>query len=95
MVDVGGVYFPGWLVSTVGGVVVSYGVVSWLGRGERTRQLADSGLFFVGLIAAGALMVYQQKLIEDREPAKCFKAFLNNAWTGGFVFLGIALAYAF
>lgn len=49
--------------------------------------------YFVGLIPACALMVYQQQLIKDREPLKCFKAFLNNAWTGGFVFLGIALAY--
>ena len=49
--------------------------------------------YFVGLVPACALMVYQQQLIKNREPSKCFKAFLNNAWTGGFVFLGIALAY--
>ena len=55
MVDVGGVYFPGWLVSTVGGVVASYGVVSWLGRSSRAPELADSGLFFGGLVAAFAL----------------------------------------
>ncbi|MGI9257938.1 MAG: 4-hydroxybenzoate octaprenyltransferase [Gammaproteobacteria bacterium] len=51
--------------------------------------------YFAGLVPACALMLYQQTLIKDREPSKCFKAFLNNAWTGGFVFLGIALAYYF
>ena len=55
MVDVGGVYFPGWLVSAVSGVVVSYGVVAWLGRSARASALADSGLFFLGLIAVVAL----------------------------------------
>lgn len=55
MVDVAGVYFPGWLVSTVSGVVVSYGVVVWLGRSSRAPTLADSGLFFLGLIAVVAL----------------------------------------
>ena len=34
-------------------------------------------------------------LIRDREPASCFRAFLNNAWLGGAVFCGIALDYLF
>ena len=54
-VDVAGVYFPGWLVSAVSGVVVSYGVVAWLGRSPRSSALANSGLFFVGLLAVVAL----------------------------------------
>ncbi len=51
--------------------------------------------YFAGLIPTCALMVYQQQLIKDREPSKCFQAFLNNAWAGGLVFLGIVLAYYF
>ena len=39
-VNVAGVYFPGWLVSTVTGVVVSYGVLLWLGRRPAARELA-------------------------------------------------------
>ena len=50
--DVLGVYFPGWLVSTVIGVAGSYGIVAWLGRRPGTRALADSGLFFIGLLVA-------------------------------------------
>ena len=58
IVDVSGVYFPGWLVSAISGVVISYGVVFWLGRRPAGRDLADSGLFFIGLVAFVALSVW-------------------------------------
>lgn len=51
--------------------------------------------YLAGLLAAGVLMVYQQHLIKDRDPRRSLAAFLNNAWAGGCVFVGIALAYAF
>ena len=57
-VNVAGVYFPGWLVSAVTGVVTSYGVVMWLARRPASRPLADSGLFFVSLVAGIALAVW-------------------------------------
>lgn len=50
--------------------------------------------FYVGLSAAGGLFVFQQYLIRDREPALCFKAFLNNNWVGMAVFIGIVAHYA-
>lgn len=50
-------------------------------------------LFFLGLLAAIALFGYQQYLIKEREPAKCFKAFLNNQWVGLVIFLGIVASY--
>jgi hypothetical protein len=56
--DVAGVYFPGWLVSAVTGVFVSYLVVVWLGRLPGTRRLADSGLLFVGLVECIAIVVW-------------------------------------
>ena len=59
IVDAAGVYFPGWLVSAVGGIAVSYGVVILLGRHPRGRDLADSGLFFVGLVAVVGLTVWR------------------------------------
>jgi len=58
MVDVAGVYFPGWLVSTVIGVVAAYGIVFGLGRNANVRKLADSGLFFISLVVAIALIVW-------------------------------------
>lgn len=56
--DVGGVYFPGWLVSTVVGVLAAYGILLALGRSERARPLADSGLFFVSMVVGIALAVW-------------------------------------
>ncbi len=49
--------------------------------------------YYLGLIAAGGLFLYQQVLIKDRQPDKCFQGFLNNNWFGMIVFIGIALDY--
>ena len=38
--------------------------------------------FAVGLMTAVGFMVYHQRLIADREPPACFRAFLNNNWLG-------------
>jgi 4-hydroxybenzoate polyprenyltransferase len=59
-------------------------------------QSAELGTkYLAGLAPAGALMLYQQYLIRDRDPQRSFSAFLNNAWVGGFVFVGILFAYYF
>ena len=47
--------------------------------------------YFAGLLVASGLFVYQQKLIRERKPADCFKAFLNNNWVGAAVFAGVVL----
>lgn len=57
-VDVLGVYFPGWLVSAIAGVVLAYALVAWLARRPRSQELAESGLFFVGLVASFALTIW-------------------------------------
>ena len=55
---------------------------------------AGLGAFYTTATAAGALLfLYQQYLIRDREPAACFKAFLNNNWVGAVVFAGIVADY--
>ncbi len=46
--------------------------------------------YYLGVGAAAGLAGYQQWLIREREPADCFKAFLNNHWFGLAVFAGIA-----
>ncbi len=51
--------------------------------------------YYGGLVAAAAFAVYQTYLIRDRDVGECFRAFLNNAWFGGSVFVGIALDYTF
>jgi 4-hydroxybenzoate polyprenyltransferase len=49
--------------------------------------------YYGGLTAAAALCVHQQILIGTRERERCFRAFLNNAWLGAAVFVGILLDY--
>lgn len=58
IVDVGGVYFPGWLISAIGGIVIAYAVVAGLSRSGATRVLSESGLFFVGLATLVALSAW-------------------------------------
>ena len=56
---------------------------------------AGLGVFYNAAVALGAgLFLYQQHLIRSREPAACFKAFLNNHWVGALVFGGIVADYA-
>ena len=57
-------------------------------------RTADLGLFYYcGLAIATGFAIYQQYLIKDRLPEKCFKAFINNNWFGLFVFAGIYIDY--
>ncbi|MFL2546508.1 MAG: 4-hydroxybenzoate octaprenyltransferase [Candidatus Rariloculaceae bacterium] len=59
-------------------------------------QTAELGSWFlISLVPVALLMLYQQHLIKERDPKRCFIAFLNNAWAGGLVFVGIALNYFF
>ncbi len=48
-------------------------------------------IYFLSLLAASGLFVYQQRLIRDRHTAGCFRAFLNNNWVGAVVFAGVVL----
>ena len=57
------------------------------------RQLELSTAYSVAILVALGLSLYQQYLIRDREPAACFKAFLNNNWLGFAVFAGLFLSY--
>ncbi len=57
---------------------------------------ADLGKWYwIGLAGAAVAALYQQYLIRDRDPQRCFRAFLNNNALGAAVFAGIALDYLF
>ncbi len=56
-------------------------------------QLQFASPYYLGIGCAALLSGYQQYLIRDREPAACFRAFLNNHWLGMAVFSGIAAEY--
>jgi 4-hydroxybenzoate polyprenyltransferase len=49
--------------------------------------------FYIGLAAAGAMMVYHWFLIRGRSRDGCFRAFMHNNWVGGAILAGIVLSY--
>ncbi len=52
-----------------------------------------TGFYYLGVCAASVFSLYQQYLIKDRDPALCFRAFLNNNWFGLVLFVGVFLDY--
>jgi len=57
------------------------------------NQLEMGTFYYAGLAGAALFALYQQYLIKDRDPDRCFRAFLNNNWFGLSVFAGIFLHY--
>lgn len=53
------------------------------------------GFYFTGVFLATGFAVWQQYLIRNRQPALCFKAFLNNNWFGMVLFIGTFLEFQF
>ncbi len=62
-------------------------LLAWIGY-ERGLP----AVFYAGLGAAAVIAVYQQWITRARDPAQCFKAFLNNNLFGAVIFLGILLS---
>ena len=52
------------------------------------------GWFHLGLLAAAACFAWEFWYTRDRDPQRCFKAFLHNHWAGLAIFVGIVLNYA-
>jgi len=51
--------------------------------------------YWCGLVAGLVIFFYEQWLIRDRNPERCFQAFQNNNYFGMVVFIGLALDYLF
>lgn len=49
--------------------------------------------YYISLLFAAGLSLYQQYLIRSRKPTLCFKAFLNNNWFGLVVWIGLVINY--
>jgi 4-hydroxybenzoate polyprenyltransferase len=55
---------------------------------------ARLGVFYLqGLVAAAVLIGFQYRLIRERVPAQCFKAFLQNNLVGAAVYCGLVLDF--
>jgi len=73
-------------------IVVCYaatlGLLGWVGV-QREMGWAYTG----GLAVAAAIAAYHMRLIRQRDPQQCFRAFLHNTWFGAAVFGGIVLHF--
>lgn len=49
--------------------------------------------FYFSLLIVAGLFAWQQWLIRDRDPMRCFRAFRHNNWVGLTIFIGIYLSY--
>lgn len=67
------------MLGMLGGIGIMLGLGAW---------------FYLGLSGAGLLALYQQWLLRDRERQACFRAFLNNNYSGMVIFAGLFLDYA-
>ncbi len=57
------------------------------------RYLGLHYWYYLGVTVAAGFSIYQQRLIRNRDPKSCFRAFLNNNWFGFAIFAGIFLSY--
>ena len=57
------------------------------------RQLKLDYNYFISLLVAACFFLYQLRLIWNREPQQCMRAFINNNWVGLTIFIGIFLSY--
>jgi 4-hydroxybenzoate polyprenyltransferase len=51
-------------------------------------------VFYIGILLAALLSIYQQVLVANRDPARCLQAFLNNNWVGAVLFFGVVAHYS-
>lgn len=55
-----------------------------------TGILVNLGSFyFVSLLIAAGLFIYQHVMIKQRDPQRCLHAFLHNNWVGMVIFIGL------
>ena len=68
--------------------LTTLGLLVWVG------VLAGRGLpYYIGLAVAAGLAIQEQRLIAEREPKACFRAFLHNNWLGAAVYAGLVVDY--
>ncbi len=59
------------------------------------REAGLGGWYQAGVAAGAVVFAWEQWLIRDREPTRCFQAFNNSHYFGLVVFVGLALDYLF
>ena len=73
-------------------IVFNLQLCVWLGLLFFGKWQHYSWLYEVWIFLSIGFFIYQQKLIKNREPEKCFKAFLNHHWFVLWVWIGFVMA---
>lgn len=68
------------------GIIQTLVLITLIMIGQQA-QLGTS--YFIGLAVASCFFIYQLRLIWNRKPELCMKAFLNNNWFGLAIFIGL------
>ena len=68
--------------------LIVFGLLVYIGRLLQLNQY-----YYLLLALSGIFAIFQVSLYFTRQPQKCFQAFLNNAWFGGFIFFGFVLSF--
>jgi 4-hydroxybenzoate polyprenyltransferase len=76
----------------VAAVMASYAAMIAL-LGILGPLLSLSWWYYAGLAVAATLMGYHWRLIRGRSREGCWRAFMNNNWTGAAIFAGIVLSF--
>ena len=58
------------------------------------QRLELSPIYFAAVLVAALLMLYQLRLIRNRDGMQCMRAFRNNNWIGVVIFAGLYGHYA-
>jgi 4-hydroxybenzoate polyprenyltransferase len=70
--------------------IAMLGLMTYIGQ-----SLGYGQYYYLGLLAASALVAMQYQAIKKRFKADCFKAFLHNNWIGLTIFAGFVAQYYF
>lgn len=70
-------------------------VVMLLALALAGRSMHFGPWYYAGLTGAAVFFAYQQWIIRNRDPAACFRAFLNNHYAGMVIFIGVVLEYVY
>lgn len=84
------ILFGRWDRLTIGLLqIMMLALLLWIG------EITERGLVYqFSLLAAAGFALYQQYLIRQRIPKRCFQAFLNNNYFGMAIFVGLIGDYA-
>ncbi|MEO8008678.1 MAG: 4-hydroxybenzoate octaprenyltransferase, partial [Betaproteobacteria bacterium] len=75
------------VAAVIGCHIIFLLIMAWIGRS------LSGWYFYVGLAVAAGLVAFQFRMIRDRNPAGCFRAFQQNNWIGAAIFAGIVASF--